>query len=130
MLQRLGLVSVLIHDPKLIILDEPLSGLDPIGRMDIKNIILELHKEGKTIFFSSHIVSDVEAICKKVVFLEQGELIYEGSIDKIIHDNNHNKYEVQCLSKNEVPLSLEPIHKENDLSIFEIDKSKKRDFLF
>lgn len=87
MLQRVGFLVTLIHDPDFIILDEPLSGLDPIGRKELKDIILEVNKLGKTVFFSSHIVSDVEEVCDNVIFLKSGSLHYQGSVDKIINDN-------------------------------------------
>lgn len=87
MLQRIGFLVTLLHDPKLIILDEPLSGLDPIGRKDLKDVIVEINKQGKTVFFSSHIVSDVEEICGEVIFLKKGKLVYQGSVDQIIQDN-------------------------------------------
>jgi len=87
MLQRIGFLVTLLHDPEFIILDEPLSGLDPIGRKDLKDIIVEINKLGKTVFFSSHIVSDVEEICSNVIFLKDGELYYEGSVDEIIQKN-------------------------------------------
>src|SRR5690606_11152061 len=80
MLQRIGFVSCLIHEPELLILDEPVSGLDPVGRKEIKEVMRELHKEGKTIFFSSHIVSDVEEICHNLVVLDAGKRIYQGSV--------------------------------------------------
>ena len=87
MLQRIGFLVTLLHDPKLVILDEPLSGLDPIGRKGLKDIIVEINNEGKTVFFSSHIVSDVEEICHNVIFLKDGKLFYEGSVDEIIQNN-------------------------------------------
>ena len=87
MLQRLGFLATLLHNPKLIILDEPLSGLDPIGRKELKEIITEVNKEGATVFFSSHIVSDVEAVCDSVLFMKSGEIIFDGSVDKVINDN-------------------------------------------
>lgn len=87
MLQRMGMLSSLVHDPELIILDEPLSGVDPIGRKELKDIIWELKNKGKTVFFSSHIVSDVEEICEKVVFLKDGEVHYQGQVDLIINQN-------------------------------------------
>lgn len=87
MLQRLGFLTALLHDPKVVILDEPLSGVDPIGRKELKDVILEVNKRGKTVFFSSHIVSDVEEVCDTVVFLKNGELSYNGSVDKIIQEN-------------------------------------------
>jgi len=92
MLQRLGFVAALVHNPLIVIFDEPLSGLDPIGRKDVKEAILELCLEGKTVFFSSHIVADVEEICQSVVFLEKGKVLYEGSIDKLILDNMKNEF--------------------------------------
>lgn len=88
MQQRLGFVASLIHNPKFLVLDEPLSGLDPIGRRDFKKVLKELHTQGTTIFFSSHIVSDVEEICSKVVCLEKGRLIYTGTIENLMMSNN------------------------------------------
>lgn len=87
MLQRVGFLATLLHSPELIILDEPLSGLDPIGRKELKDIIQELNSEGKSIFFSSHIVSDVEQVCDSVIFLKKGEMLYQGSVDQLISDN-------------------------------------------
>ncbi len=87
MLQRVGFLTTLLHEPKLIVLDEPLSGVDPIGRKELKDIIVEINKLGKTVFFSSHIVSDVEEICDKVIFLKSGKLVYQGRVDDIIKKN-------------------------------------------
>ncbi|MBC7713930.1 MAG: ABC transporter ATP-binding protein [Rhizobacter sp.] len=92
MQQRLGFISALMHRPQFLVLDEPLSGLDPIGRKEFKSIMKELNTEGTTIFFSSHIVSDVEEICNKVVFIEKGKLIYEGSIDSLILKHSNDQY--------------------------------------
>jgi ABC-2 type transport system ATP-binding protein len=74
MLQRVGLAQAIIHDPKVIFLDEPMSGLDPIGRREVRDLIQELKDEGKTIFFSTHILSDAEALCDRVAVLNKGEL--------------------------------------------------------
>ncbi len=76
--QRLGLASALINDPQIIFLDEPLDGLDPLGRRQIKEIITQLKKEGKTVFFNSHILADVEEICDKVGIIDRGKLIEYG----------------------------------------------------
>ena len=84
MLQRLGLVSTLMHNPEVLILDEPLSGLDPVGRKELKDILYSLGKEGKTVFFSGHIINDVEELCDQIVVLQKGELLYEGSIDRLM----------------------------------------------
>ena len=88
MLQRLGFLVTMIHKPKLIILDEPLSGLDPIGRKELKDIILEINKNsGTSVFFSSHIVSDIEEVCDNVVFLKDGKIAFDGKVDEIITKN-------------------------------------------
>ncbi len=87
MLQRIGFLTALLHDPKLVILDEPLSGVDPIGRKELKDVIVDINKMGKTVFFSSHIVSDVEEICDKVIFLKDGKLVYQGRVEDIINKN-------------------------------------------
>lgn len=87
MLQRVGFLVTVLHDPKMIILDEPIAGVDPIGRKELKDIMVEVNKLGTTVFFSSHIISDVEAICDSVIFLKTGELVFQGSVDKLIKDN-------------------------------------------
>lgn len=99
MQQRLGFISALIHNPKFLILDEPLSGLDPIGRRDFKNILKELNVNGTTIFFSSHIVSDVEEICNKVIFIEKGKLLYDGDINSLILKQSGNNYRLQYVEE-------------------------------
>lgn len=95
MLQRLGFVSSLLHDPQILILDEPLSGLDPVGRKEFKDIMVELNKLGKTIFFSSHIVSDVEEISTGLVILEKGKKIFEGSTREILDRNITQSFTVE-----------------------------------
>ncbi len=102
MLQRLGFVSCLIHSPKLLVLDEPLSGLDPIGRRDFKKIMLELNKNGVTVFFSSHIVSDVEEICNKVIFIEKGKLVYEGNLDALLMKHANDLYTIKTLVNDKI----------------------------
>lgn len=84
MLQRIGMAQALINDPEVVFLDEPMSGLDPMGRYQMREIILSLKKQGKTIFFNSHILSDVEKICDRVGILAQGELICLGSLDEML----------------------------------------------
>lgn len=84
MLQRMGFLVAIQHNPSLVVLDEPLSGLDPVGRKELKDLIGEVHREGKTVFFSTHIVSDVEEICDRLVFLRQGKLVYEGGVRELL----------------------------------------------
>jgi ABC-2 type transport system ATP-binding protein len=74
MLQRVGIAQAIVHDPKLVFLDEPMSGLDPIGRHEVRDLMQGLKDEGKTIFFSTHILSDAEALCDRVAVLNQGEV--------------------------------------------------------
>jgi ABC-2 type transport system ATP-binding protein len=83
MLQRIGIAQALVNDPELVILDEPMSGLDPVGRREIRDLILKLGQNGKTVFFSSHILSDVETLCHRIAFLERGVLKYEGSLAEV-----------------------------------------------
>jgi len=83
MVQRLGLAQTLVHDPDLYILDEPMSGLDPLGRALVKDLIKELKQKGKTVFFSSHITSDVESVCDRVGIILKGELQTVESVDTL-----------------------------------------------
>ncbi len=79
MLQRTGIAQAMLADPDLYILDEPMGGLDPIGRRWIKNLILDLARQGKTVFFSSHVLAEAEAVCDRVAFLHQGRLVAQGA---------------------------------------------------
>ncbi|MBL8074282.1 MAG: ABC transporter ATP-binding protein [Nitrospira sp.] len=96
MLQRIGLAQALIHDPQLVMLDEPMSGLDPVGRKDVRDIILGLRDQGKTIFFSTHIISDVEMICDRVGILAKGRMVTVGSMDELVNRNVAQSVEVIC----------------------------------
>ncbi|MGL5033102.1 MAG: ABC transporter ATP-binding protein [Microcystaceae cyanobacterium] len=84
MLQRVGMAQALINDPELVFLDEPMSGLDPLGRFQVREIILSLKQQGKTIFFNSHILTDVEQICDRIAILARGELLCVGSLEEIL----------------------------------------------
>ncbi|MBI3474193.1 MAG: ABC transporter ATP-binding protein [Acidobacteria bacterium] len=80
MLQRVGLAQAILHDPKLVFLDEPMSGLDPMGRREVRELIEQLKREGKTVFFSTHILSDAEALCDRVAVIQKGELRGVGAV--------------------------------------------------
>ncbi len=84
MLQRVGLAQALLNDPELVILDEPMSGLDPMGRKLVRDLILRLKGEGRTVFFSSHILSDVETLSDRVAILSRGRLVGQGSVDELL----------------------------------------------
>ena len=96
MLQRIGLAQAIIHDPELVILDEPMSGLDPIGRKEVRDLILSLRDQGKTIFFSTHIVSDVEMICDRVGILSKGKMLASGRIEDLVNKHEAQSVEVVC----------------------------------
>jgi ABC-2 type transport system ATP-binding protein len=89
MLQRVGLCQALLHDPDLIVLDEPMSGLDPVGRALVRDLILEQREAGKTVFFSSHILSDVEAICDRIAILVGGQLRECGALSEVVADREN-----------------------------------------
>jgi ABC-2 type transport system ATP-binding protein len=93
MVQRLGLAQALVNDPKLLILDEPLASLDPVGRKDFRDLILELKNEGKTLFFSSHILSDAEMIADRVCILNQGKKVSVGKLEDMVR-SQISSYEV------------------------------------
>ncbi len=84
MLQRTGLAAALVHDPELLILDEPMSGLDPVGRKEVRDLILEEKQRGHTVFFSSHILSDVEMLCDRVCILRQGKVVVAGALRDLL----------------------------------------------
>lgn len=93
MLQRVGIAQAIVHDPKVVFLDEPMSGLDPMGRRDVRNLIEELKQEGKTVFFSTHILADAEALCDRVAIIHLGELRRLGAVAELTA-SVHNRVEI------------------------------------
>ena len=85
MLQRVGLAQALVNDPRVLILDEPQSGLDPAGRKQVRDLILRLRAEGRTVLFSSHILADAEMICDRVGIMSRGRLVAAGRLDELLH---------------------------------------------
>jgi ABC-2 type transport system ATP-binding protein len=88
MLQRLGLAQALVNDPDLVILDEPAGGLDPIGRREMRDVLLHLRDRGKTVFLSSHILAEVETVCDRVAILHRGELVVVGRIGDLLAESH------------------------------------------
>lgn len=114
MVQRIGMAQALINDPQLVFLDEPMSGLDPMGRYQVRQIILSLKAQGKTIFFNSHVLADVEKICDRIAILAQGNLICSGSLNELLGTSNH--YQVVVRGGTEAQLSpwLDNLSAENN----------------
>jgi ABC-2 type transport system ATP-binding protein len=83
MLQRVGIAQAILHDPKLVFFDEPMSGLDPIGRREVRDLIAQLKQDGKTVFFSTHILSDAETLCDRVAIIDKGELRGIGAVAEL-----------------------------------------------
>jgi ABC-2 type transport system ATP-binding protein len=95
MVQRLGIAQALLHEPPLLVLDEPMSGLDPVGRREVRELILGLSRRGMTIFFSTHILSDVESICDRVGMVSRGRLVAEGALSSLL-DGTIRAVELRC----------------------------------
>ena len=95
MLQRVGLAQSLINDPEIVFLDEPMSGLDPVGRREVRDLIASLREDGKTVFMCSHILSDIEVLCDRVAILKRGKLAQVGQLDELRQRNDApNRMEV------------------------------------
>jgi ABC-2 type transport system ATP-binding protein len=120
MLQRVGVAQALINDPDFLILDEPMSGLDPIGQREIKDLILEEKKKGKTILLSSHMLSDVEALCDRVGVIMSGRVVKTGELGKLLEEI-HTDYEMLLKGVDERVM--------NKLSDLKITVEKRAGFL-
>ena len=96
MLQRVGLAQSLINDPQIVFMDEPMSGLDPIGRREVRELIAGLRAKGTTVFMSTHILSDVEALCDEVAILRKGRLAAAGKLEDLLaSEDKHRSFEIQ-----------------------------------
>jgi ABC-2 type transport system ATP-binding protein len=107
MLQRVGLAQAILHNPKVVFLDEPMSGLDPMGRRDVRELIQALRGEGKTVFFSTHILSDAEALCDRVAVIHQGELKGIGRVMDLTSRSTGTVEIIFCATR--VPAALKAI---------------------
>lgn len=105
MLQRVGLAQALVNDPAIVFLDEPMSGLDPVGRREVRDLIAGLRQEGKTVFMNSHILSDIEVLCDRVAILKQGKLAHIGNLDELRRSaGDHERLEVVATGTHEAAL--------------------------
>ena len=124
MLQRLELLVTVIHDPKFIILDEPASGLDPVGRKEVKDLLVRLNSEGKTILFTTHVVSDIEDICHNVIFLKNHEVFFNGKLEDIIQSGISNYFQITFLDANKKLITQKIEKSQKDKIISEILEKK------
>ncbi len=115
MLQRTGLAQSLVNQPEIVFLDEPMSGLDPIGRREIRELIAELREQGVTVFMSTHILSDIEALCDQVAILRKGKLSATGKLDELLTETQHFEINVKGVSAN--VLANEIFHKVADATV-------------
>ena len=98
MLQRIGLAQALVHDPRLVILDEPTAGVDPLGSAAIAEIIRELKRRGKTVLLCSHLLAQIEGLCDRVAILHRGKLVREGRVDDLVQEKDAQSLVVEGLS--------------------------------
>ncbi len=88
MLQRIGIAQALINDPRLVLLDEPMTGLDPVGRVEVKRIIQRLREEGRTVLFNSHILADVSELCDRIAIMDRGVVVWNGSVETALREGD------------------------------------------
>jgi ABC-2 type transport system ATP-binding protein len=106
-LQRVGLAQALVNDPEIVFLDEPMSGLDPIGRREVRDLIASLKQDGKTVFMCSHILSDIEVLCDRVAILKQGRLAHLGQLQELVQSGPQDQVEVIVTCANPAALELQ-----------------------
>jgi len=129
MLQRVGLAQALINDPEIVFLDEPMSGLDPMGRREIRDLIAGLRDKGTSVFMSTHILSDVEALCDDVAILRQGKLAATGNLRELLaKEPGENSYEITVADITADKLPLQGISKiEQNGSLVNIEVADEKD---
>lgn len=126
MLQRIGIAQALIHRPEFIILDEPMTGLDPDGRHEVREIIREVAKQGTAVFFSSHLLPDAETLCEHLVILKKGDLIYHGRTDDLMKQIE-TEWRILFKNKGQSGLPVEMLMKDQSELQTQIDKIRKSD---
>lgn len=123
MTRRMGLAQALLNDPKLLILDEPTSGMDPIGSREFKDLLLQLRQQGKTILLSSHLLADVEDTCDTIAILYQGKKVKEGNVQQLLHSQNITQICVQNYSPSHKQEILQLLSQKN-IQVIEILQKK------
>ena len=128
MRQRAGIAQALINDPEIVILDEPQTGLDPFGRKDVRDLILELKSLGKTVIFSSHILPDVEAVCDRLVIFKDGITVRHGTLGELTH-SSESVYEIVFSGPAEFDGSGISVSKHHDTTIVQVHKKDLQNLL-
>ena len=126
MARRIGLAQALINDPDLLILDEPTSGLDPIGTRQVKGLLQELGKKGTTILLSSHLLSDVEDVCDRMVILYGGKIRAEGTADQLLSDSNHTVIRVPHIDTKTIAAVEKTLHDSAGVSVEAVESPRQR----
>jgi ABC-2 type transport system ATP-binding protein len=125
MLQRVALASALVHDPEVLVLDEPMSGLDPVGRKEVRDLIVEEKDRGRTVFFSSHILSDVEMLCDRVCILRRGEVVVAGTLNELLAEGKRRSEVTIGAASEDLRSALSPMARVTravgDLLVMEVE---------
>ena len=124
MLQRIGLAQALVHDPDIIVLDEPMSGLDPVGTSEFISILHDLCARGKTILLASHLLARVEEVCDNIAILNKGQLVQSGTVDSIVEDNGISNLRVRGLNSPK-EVALRQFLKDADLELLECKTGRR-----
>jgi ABC-2 type transport system ATP-binding protein len=119
MTQRIGLAQALLHDPELLVLDEPMSGLDPVGRKEVRDVLVDQKKRGKTLIFTSHILSDVELLCDRVAIVQKGKVTAYGTLDELLREDGAEGHRIE--------IALGGVGDELASELGELGKTKRRE---
>lgn len=125
MQQRVGLAQAIVNDPDLLILDEPTSALDPVARVMVRELLLELKRAGKTVFVSSHLLSEVEAVCDRIAILRKGELVRVGTITQLLEQADRCSVVAQGVSKELFPTAVP----QNGYLVLDVERSRQREII-
>ncbi len=123
MQQRVGIAQAIVNDPDLLILDEPTSALDPVARVMVRELLLELRREGKTVFVSSHLLSEVEAVCDRIAILRKGELVRVGTISQLLEQADRCSVVAHGISHEAFPTAVA----QNGFYVLEVERAQQRE---
>jgi len=128
MQQRLGIAQAMIAEPEALIFDELSSGLDPVGRFDLRKVILDLKEQGRTIFFSSHELTEVESLCDRVIMIHRGEIVTEATVDELMKPLNSFQIQFTLPDGQNVPEIVSQYNPQKDGNIYHVEINKVDDY--